>query len=74
MVKYFIIILNIFHLVIFSALSDINIIENGKILESKLYSSNEATLIVNNSKKIYVCSVSNNLTKCILSNKKYKIN
>ena len=51
-----------------------NIIENGKILESKLYSTNEATLIVSNSRKIYVCSVSNNLTKCILSNKKYKIN
>ena len=74
MVKYFIIILNIFYLVTFNALSDINIIENGKILESKLYSTNEATLIVNNSEKIYVCSVSNNLTKCILSNKKYKIN
>ena len=74
MFKYFIIISNIFYLLIFNALSDINIIENGKILESKLYSTNEATLIVNNSEKIYVCSVSNNLTKCILSNKKYKIN
>ena len=74
MIRYFIIILNIFYLVIFNASSDINIIENGKILESKLYSTNEATLIVDNSKKIYVCSVSNNLTKCILSNKKYKIN
>ena len=74
MFKYFIIILNIFYLVIFNALSDINIIENGKILESKLYSTNEATLIVSSSKKIYICSVSNNLTKCILSNKKYKIN
>ena len=74
MFKYFIIILNIFHLVIFNALSDINIIENGKILESKLYSTNEATLIVSNSRKIYVCSILNNLTKCILSNKKYKIN
>ena len=74
MFKYFIIILNIFYLVISNALSDMNIIENGKILESKLYSTNEATLIVNNSKKIYVCSVSNNLIKCILSNKKYKIN
>ena len=74
MFKYFIIISSIFYLVIFNELSDINIIENGKILESKLYSTNEATLIVDNSKKIYVCSVSNNLTKCILSNKKYKIN
>ena len=74
MFKHFIIILNIFFLVIFNTLSDINIIENGKILESKLYSTNEATLIVDNSKKIYICSVSNNLIKCILSNKKYKIN
>ena len=74
MFKYFIIISNIFYLVIFNALSDMNIIENGKILESKLYSTNEATLIVHNSRKIYVCSVLNNLTKCILSNKKYKIN
>ena len=74
MFKRFIIILNIFYLLTYNALSDINIIENGKILESKLYSTNEATLIVDNSKKIYVCSVSNNLTKCILSNKKYKIN
>ena len=74
MFKRFIIILNIFYLLTYNALSDINIIENGKILESKLYSTNEATLIVDNSKKIYVCSVSNNLIKCILSNKKYKIN
>jgi len=74
MFKHFIIILNIFYLVIFNALSDMNIIENGKILESKLYSTNEATLIVHSSEKIYVCSVSNNITKCILSNKKYKIN
>ena len=57
-----------------NALSDSDIIEKGKILESKLYSTNEATLIVHNSKKIYVCSVSHNLTKCILSNKKYKVN
>ena len=74
MFKYFIIILNIFYLTIFNALSDINIIENGKILETKLYSTNEATLIVHNSRKIYVCIISNNLTKCILSDKKYKIN
>ena len=72
MFKYFIIISNIFYLLISNALSDMNIIENGKILESKLYSTNEATLVVSNSRKIYVCSVLNNLTKCILSNKKYK--
>ena len=74
MYKFLIIILSIFYLVTPHAFSDMNIIENGKILESKLYSTNEATLIVHNSRKIYVCSVSNNLTKCILSNKKYKIN
>ena len=73
MSKYFIII-NIFYLVTFHALSDMNIIKNGKILESKLYSTNETTLVVSNSRKIYVCSISNNLTKCILSNKKYKTN
>lgn len=74
MLKYFIIIINIFYLVISNAFSDMSIIKNGRILESKLYSTNEATLVVSNSRKIYVCSVSNNLTKCILSNKKYKIN
>ena len=72
MFKCLIIFLSIFYLVISNALSDMNIIENGKILESKLYSTNETTLIVYNSKKIYVCSISNNLTKCILSKKKYK--
>ncbi len=74
MLKYFIIIINLFYLLTSYASSDMKIIENGKILESKLYSSNEATLVVSNSKKIYVCSISNDLTKCILSNKKYKIN
>ena len=74
MLKYFIIIINIFYLITSHALSDMNIIKNGKILESKLYSTNEATLVVSNSKKIYICSISNNLTKCILSNKKNKIN
>ena len=74
MLKYFVIIINLLCLIASLALSDMNIIKNGKILESKLYSTNEATLVVSNSRKIYVCSVSNNLTKCILSNKKYKIN
>ena len=74
MSKYFIIIISVFCLATSYALSDMNIIENGKILESKLYSANETTLVVSNSKKIYICSISNNLTKCILSNKKYKIN
>ena len=74
MLKYFIIIINIFYFVTSNAFSDMSIIKNGKILESKLYSTNEATLVVSNSRRIYVCSISNDLTKCILSNKKYKIN
>ena len=74
MLKYFIIIINLLYLITSHALSDMNIIKNGKILESKLYSTNEATLVVSNSRKIYVCSISNDLTKCILSNRKYKIN
>ena len=74
MLRFFIILSSVYYLTISSALSDMNIIENGKILESKLYSTNEATLVVSKSKKIYICSVSNNLTKCILSNKSNKIN
>ena len=74
MLTYFIIIINLLYLITSHTLSDMNIIKNGKILESKLYSTNEATLVVSNSRKIYVCSISNDLTKCILSNKKYKIN
>ena len=35
MFKHFIIVLNIFYLVIFNALSDMNIIENGKILVNR---------------------------------------
>jgi len=54
--------------------SDMRIIKNGKILESKPYSIDEATLIVSLSKKIYVCSVSNSITKCILSKKKNAVN
>ena len=52
----------------------INIIKSGQIIESKPYSVNEATLVVSKSKKIYICSISNDLTKCILSGKKNKIN
>ena len=54
--------------------SDMRIIKNGKILESKPYSIDEATLIVSLSKKIYICSVSNNITKCILSKKRKAVN
>ena len=50
------------------------IIKNGKILESKPYSINEATLIVSLSEKIYICSISNSITKCILSKKRNAIN
>lgn len=54
--------------------SDMRIIRSGKILESKPYSIDEATLIVSLSKKIYICSVSNDITKCILSKKRNVVN
>ena len=54
--------------------SDMRIIRSGKILESKPYSIDEATLIVSLSKKIYICSVSNDITKCILSKKRKVVN
>ena len=63
-----------YFLTIYSVYSDMRIIKNGKILESKLYSINEATLIVSLSEKIYICSISNSITKCILSKKRNAIN
>ena len=63
-----------YFLTIYSVYSDMKIIKNGKILESKPYSINEATLIVSLSEKIYICSVSNSTTKCILSKKRNAIN
>ena len=74
MLNFIIVFFNLYFLITFYALSDMNIIKSGIILESKPYSTNEATLVVSKSKKIYICSVSNNLTKCILSNNKNKIN
>ena len=56
------------------ALADLNIINKGKIIKSKPYSTNEATLIISKSNKIYICSVSGNLTQCILSNEKRNFN
>lgn len=72
MFKFLVLIFNIYYILIFSAFSDINIIKTGQIIKSKPYSVNEATLVVSKSKKIYICSISNDLTKCILSNKKIK--
>ena len=63
-----------YFLTIYSVYSDMRIIKNGKILESKPYSINEATLIVSLSEKIYICSVSNSITKCILSKKRNAFN
>ena len=54
------------------SLADSKIIKNGYILQSKPYSPTEATLIVNNSNKIYICSIVAELTKCILSNSSNK--
>ena len=49
------------------ALADTKIIENGSILVKKLYSEKEETIIVNNSDKIYVCSVIDKASECVLS-------
>lgn len=74
MIKCLILLSNIYFLVITYTSADMNIIEDGKILESKPYSINEATLVVSKSNKIYICSISKDLTKCILSNRKNKVN
>ena len=55
------------------SLADSKIIKDGLILQSKPYSLNEATLVVNNSNKIYVCSIIGELTKCIISTNSKKI-
>ncbi len=73
MFRFFIILFSVCYIITFYAISDMNIIENGKIIESKPYSVNEATLVISKSNKIYICSVSNGLTKCILSVKKSKM-
>ena len=72
MFKFLVLLFSIYYTIIFNAFSDMNIIKSGQIIESKPYSVNEATLVVSKSKKIYICSISNNLTKCILSGKKIK--
>ena len=54
--------------------ADSKIIKDGLILESKSYSPNEATLVVSNSNKIYICSIAEKLTKCILSKYNSNIN
>ena len=55
-------------------MADMAIIKNGKILKSKPYSKNEATLIVSKSEKIYICSVLHGLAKCILTKNKKDLN
>ena len=70
MLRFSVLFLKIYCLVIFNVSSDMNIIENGKILKSKPYSTNEATLVVSKSKRIYICSILNDLTKCILTDEK----
>ena len=70
MLRFLIVLLNVYSSVIFNVSSDMNIIENGKILKSKPYSTNEATLVVSKSKRIYICSILNDLTKCILTDEK----
>ncbi len=62
----------LFYLLSYQLLADLRIIQNGFIIKSKPYSDSEATLIVSNSDKIYICSVVNDLSKCILSSKNNK--
>ena len=47
--------------------ADMNIINNGNIVVHKVYSANAQTLVIQKSKKIYVCSVDGQNSKCILS-------
>ena len=72
--KIILIISSLYFLLTSMSLADSNIIKDGLILQSKSYSLNEATLVVSNSNKIYVCSIAGDLTKCILSNNKSFIN
>ena len=54
---------------------DMNIIENGNIVVHKVYSANAKTLVIQKYKKIYVCSVDGQNSKCILSKlEKNKLN
>mgnify|MGYP001346950400 CR=1 FL=1 len=55
-------------------ISDDGIVKYGRVLESKTYSVNEATLVISKSNKIYVCSILDSITRCILSDKKDKMN
>tara|TARA_B110000444_G_C18353416_1_gene372764 strand:- start:295 stop:516 length:222 start_codon:yes stop_codon:yes gene_type:complete len=72
--KVILVISSLFCLLLNLALADSRIIKDGLILQSKSYSLNEATLVVSNSDKIYVCSISGELTKCILSSRTHFIN
>ena len=65
--KIILIISTLLFLLVKLSLTDSKIIKDGLILQSKPYSLNEATLVVSNSNKIYVCSIVGELTKCILS-------
>ena len=47
--------------------ADMNIIKNGKVVVHKVYSEDVKTVVVHKSKKIYVCSIDGNNSKCILS-------
>ncbi len=47
--------------------ADMNIINSGKVVMHKFYSEEVKTIVVHKSKKIYVCSVDGNESKCILS-------
>ena len=71
MVKNIILILTLFSIFSFVNITsaDMQIIKEGEIIAKKLYTEDEATLIVNKSNKTYVCSVTGKKTTCILSKK-----
>ena len=72
--RYFIATVIMYYIFLNTLISDTAIIENGRILESKKYSVNEQTLIISKSNKIYICSILHSITRCVLSNKKHKLN
>ncbi len=49
------------------AINDQDVLNEGQILAQKLYSESEATYVVNRYTKVYICSVIDSSTNCLLS-------
>ena len=52
-------------------INDIDVLKGGQILAHKVYSNSEATYVVNRNSSIYICSVIQSSTSCLLSANKY---